>query len=288
MITRRVDWVSSIQPENRAKLLELENKLSAFYETNPNYYSEIDFTSSNWINPSETGYQFVAKTALESSTICEVGCGSANILKHHSKLETNYSGCDFSPLLMRKNKELYPAANFKAIDKPNVLPFADASFDLVFSIFVIEHSTNPAKLLDECSRILKPGGKLLILCPDFLGSGWITSQRSGWSDGTTSQKLKKGRIVDALVTLFDNRVRIPFRCKTLSKDASTSPLFLVNLNPVVFEDPFLPDVDAVYLTFKPEIIQYLKHRFLHHQNSEEICAYEKRQHLIFLSFTKVA
>lgn len=81
---------------------------------------------------------------------------------------------------MQHNRLLYPEANFNVINKPNTLPFDDESFDFVFSVFVIEHSTDPSKFLNECSRILKPGGSLVILCPDFLGSGHMTSQRAGW------------------------------------------------------------------------------------------------------------
>ena len=286
MITREINWVESIDPNNRLKLKTLENQLADFYSSNPDYYANIDFTSNNWIDVNEIGYREILKIISECKEICEVGCGSANILKHHTHLEPLYSGCDFSELLMEKNRQFYPKANFTAIKEPNILPFPDISFDLVFSIFVIEHSTNPAKFLKECSRILKPGGKLIILCPDFLGSGRMTSQRAGWSSGTSIQKLKKGKICDAIVTLFDNRIRIPFRCKQFAKIAAVSPLFLVNVTPVVFEDTFSPDVDAVYVTYKTEIKEYLKSHFQVNENASDVSLYENERRIIFLSLNK--
>ena len=69
---------------------------------------------------------------------------------------------------------------------------------------------------------------------------------------------------------------IIFRC---------SNLFLINLNPVLFEDSFIPDVDAVYATYKDEIVCELSTQFSLEQNSAEINEYEKQHHLIFLSFT---
>lgn len=42
------------------------------------------------------------------------------------------------------------------------LPFADASFDLAISWDVVEHVQNPAQLLAELARVLKPGGRVLL------------------------------------------------------------------------------------------------------------------------------
>lgn len=46
-----------------------------------------------------------------------------------------------------------------------VLPFANDSFDSVFSTEVFEHVFNLDDMLIEINRVMKPGGKLLITCP---------------------------------------------------------------------------------------------------------------------------
>ena len=42
------------------------------------------------------------------------------------------------------------------------LPFADASFDLVIAWDVVEHVQDPARLLAELARVLRPGGRVLL------------------------------------------------------------------------------------------------------------------------------
>jgi len=128
---------------------------------------------------------------------------------------------------------------------------------LVFSVFVLEHTTNPALFLNECVRMLKKDGVLIILCPDFMGYGRMTSQRAGVSEGNSKLKIQKKRYLDAIVTLFDNRIRIPLYCKYFSYKCHQSPKFYINITPTMFIDNFIPDVDAVYVTYKNEIIKHL-------------------------------
>jgi ubiquinone/menaquinone biosynthesis C-methylase UbiE len=51
------------------------------------------------------------------------------------------------------------------------LPFPDAEFDVVYSAHVLEHVKDPRKVLDEAIRVLKPGGTLQFVVPNF-GSWW--------------------------------------------------------------------------------------------------------------------
>ena len=46
-------------------------------------------------------------------------------------------------------------------------PFDDNYFDIVFSKSVLEHFNDPMPLISESLRVLKPGGRLIILTPDW-------------------------------------------------------------------------------------------------------------------------
>ena len=48
------------------------------------------------------------------------------------------------------------------------LPFADSSFDIVYSANVLEHTTDPVKVLKECLRVLRPNGMIHFEIPNFL------------------------------------------------------------------------------------------------------------------------
>ena len=50
-------------------------------------------------------------------------------------------------------------------DLADGLPFADRSADAVFAVHVLEHLVDYLPLVDECHRVLRPGGVLHVLAP---------------------------------------------------------------------------------------------------------------------------
>ena len=46
------------------------------------------------------------------------------------------------------------------------LPFADASFDSVLVFHTLTYAARPAQALVQCARVLRPGGRLVLLCLD--------------------------------------------------------------------------------------------------------------------------
>lgn len=86
--------------------------------------------------------------------ILDVGCGSQPYRHLFEGRCREYVGCDLHPR--------DPAiVNCPADD----LAFGDAEFDAVVCFQVLEHVPEPWNVLKECSRVLKPGGKLLLTAP---------------------------------------------------------------------------------------------------------------------------
>jgi SAM-dependent methyltransferase len=245
-----------MDPRNALALAELQAEMVEYYAESPTYYKDINRSADRWlVDPLSLDIVSRAKAA---DRILEIGCGSANILQEHRHLAGRYYGCDFSPAVIGHNQQRYPEATFRVIENPQALPCPhNDRFDMVFSTYVIEHTIYPARYLDECVRVLRPGGEFVLLCPNFLGADRMTSQRAGFSSGNGAKKLREGRFIDALVTGWDRRVAIPRRCRQIRKIIGNGYGFWINLAPVCFTDAFLPDVDAVYLTYENEIRAYL-------------------------------
>src|SRR5262249_48981294 len=72
------------------------------------------------------------------------------------------------------------------------LPFADGSFDALWSITVLEHVQHPEKALQEVARVLKPGG-VAYLAPAWHCRTWAAEgdQVRPWSDFGLRGKLIK-------------------------------------------------------------------------------------------------
>jgi len=72
--------------------------------------------------------------------------------------EYNRAYCDIIRLRAGRYDVALPVVNGAG----ERLPFADASFDLAIAWDVVEHVQDPALLLSELARILRPGGRVLL------------------------------------------------------------------------------------------------------------------------------
>ncbi|HET9439778.1 MAG TPA: class I SAM-dependent methyltransferase, partial [Longimicrobiales bacterium] len=137
------------------------------------------------------------------------------------------------------------------------LPIANASYDTVVSMFTIEHSTHPPRFLAESWRVLRTGGELHIVAPDFVHNA-MASERIGNAYGTGREKLRKGHFIDAARTFYDSRFRLPSarraRLRRLRRGAFSFPVLV---NPRCLGLPgFVTDCDAVYPAAPEEITNY--------------------------------
>lgn len=260
VVSRALRWISSVESHNAMALKHLEDRMRHYYSENAEYYQDISEGESNWHDLGNLAYQEILERAVTAERILEVGCGRARMLSTGAVPERHYTGVDFSVRQLAENRVRHPFACFEALANSRDLPFQDESFDFVFSTFVLEHVVYPQTFLRESLRVLKRHGTLCILCPNFLGTNYVPSQRTGFSPGTGREKLGRGRVADALVTAWDTRLRVRVHCALRRIAASRSPRFYINIAPRCFTDPFIPDVDAVYLTFGPEIATEIGHQ----------------------------
>ena len=104
--------------------------------------------------------------AFRGKSLLEIGCGLGTDLLQFARNGAVVTGVDLteeSVALAQKRFELYGVqGTFRTADAEN-LPFADNSFDVVYSFGVLHHTPNTQKAIDEVYRVLKPGGDIVIM-----------------------------------------------------------------------------------------------------------------------------
>ncbi len=103
--------------------------------------------------------------------ILDVGCGIGGstlyLSEKFSQTVTNAYGITLSPVQAKraeersKNTDLADKVKFQVANALE-MPFANNTFDLVWSLESGEHMPDKEKFLQECYRVLKPGGKFIL------------------------------------------------------------------------------------------------------------------------------
>jgi len=103
----------------------------------------------------------------KDSRLIEFGPGRCEIAKNFKLSGLHVTCIDNS--IEAKNYAEKNLLNFIIHDLNSNVPFplSDSSFDIVFCKSLIEHLENPEFFIKECFRVLKVGGKILILTPDW-------------------------------------------------------------------------------------------------------------------------
>ncbi len=100
----------------------------------------------------------------KKSEILELGCGRGEFLNEFYNNEMSSYGVDISNFAQKK----YPNLNVTNIDMlKDSLPFPDNTFDVIYSKSFVEHFYFPEKIFEEAYRVLKKGGRIITLTPEW-------------------------------------------------------------------------------------------------------------------------
>jgi len=256
---RRLQWVSSTLGDPTA-LAELDARMTSFYssEEGDNLYRTMFAALDSSIPGKDSIRHLMPQHICDThpATCLEVGCGNGRVFRQlrHYGFRGKYTGIELSVAAIAGNRSTHPEAAWEVAGAYEI-PFLDGHFECVFSLYVLEHLVYPERALREMIRVVQPGGRLVVVFPDFVESGRFGSQITGLSPGRLGEKLNSGLLWDALVTAFDSRFRIP---RALRRATATSGPFPINLNPAVLTYPesHSADVDAVYIASKEEVRQW--------------------------------
>jgi SAM-dependent methyltransferase len=164
------------------------------------FYLEIDrrFFSNSWeyLPWGKTPFDsLIDFQSLKNKDVFEIGVGNgshAQLLARYSRSFTGIDLTDYATQSTAKRMELFGLkARILKMDAEK-LGFNDNSFDFVWSWGVIHHSSNTEQILKEIQRVLRPGGKAVIM---VYYRGWWNYYIKGFFQGfITGDLLKTGSL----------------------------------------------------------------------------------------------
>jgi len=110
--------------------------------------------------------------------LLEIGCGSGSFLAGMRDLGWEVEGIDLDPVAIDGARRQYGLEVRHGLFEDEEYPLE--RFDAVVMSHVIEHVYDPLALLAKCSRILRPGGRIVLLTPNIeslghsrFGASWV-------------------------------------------------------------------------------------------------------------------
>lgn len=155
---------------------ELKERVRAFWQEHPcgTKFSDTEIGTREFYEGIEARrYQkewHIPKAAnfagAKGLRVLEIGCGVGTDAAQFARAGADYTGVDLTEAaieLARKRFELSCLQGiFQVADAEN-LDFADASFDIVYSHGVLHHTPDTARAVREIYRVLKPGGRAIVM-----------------------------------------------------------------------------------------------------------------------------
>ncbi len=124
---------------------------------------------------------------LADRQVLDVGCGKgrfARVLLERNP-EAKICGLDISEEMLA----CVPAGILKVSGYMTELPFAASTFDCIYATESLEHAVEIDRAVAEMCRVLKPGGKLVII--DKNAEHWGRFKTPQWERWFTRQELEK-------------------------------------------------------------------------------------------------
>lgn len=116
----------------------------------------------------EQGRRAAAQAARAiGGDVLEVGVGTGLSFPDYDA-RSRVTGIDLSEPMIERARQRMASGEFPHVRAVRVmdaheLAFDDASFDVVVAQFVITLVENPERVLDECARVLRPGGEIILV-----------------------------------------------------------------------------------------------------------------------------
>jgi SAM-dependent methyltransferase len=109
--------------------------------------------------------QLVNFDGYRGRSVLDVGCGAGVDLARFARGGARVTGVDLAAsaiALARSNFAQQSLRGAFVVANGERLPFGNEAFDLVYAHGVVQYTANPRQLVEECRRVLKPGGEAIV------------------------------------------------------------------------------------------------------------------------------
>lgn len=105
-----------------------------------------------------------AYAPLENARILVDGCGIGTYVAQLRAFSPNVYGLDIDAERVETGARTLPG--LLQVADAERLPYADEAFDVILSHEVIEHVPDDRAAAEEMARVLRPGGRIVLFCPN--------------------------------------------------------------------------------------------------------------------------
>jgi len=134
------------------------------YQVQSAYREHYRAARPGWLSSGDQFDLVVAKHLSADAMVLDLGCGRTGGIERFWRQARLAVGIDPDLRSLADRHGGMPVLQSGG----EHLPFADASFDMVVSVWVLEHLDAPERVFNEVARVLKPGGHFIFLTPNAL------------------------------------------------------------------------------------------------------------------------
>ena len=162
------------------RVLEQRRRESTkFFDEIAGRYSSLTEPGGGW-----QGLATALAAGFSGKTVADIGCGEGDLTLLLARFAKHVTAVDLSAQMLRVVQERSietGVAGCVAVEQGDLekLPLKANSMDAVFVSQVLHHAARPAKALKEATRILKPGGQMIVLDLARHDQEWV---RTEWAD----------------------------------------------------------------------------------------------------------
>lgn len=211
-------------------------ELSPVESADEERYVKIGETVAKAYHIEEDLASFIHQRGLESAKALDVGSGRGYL----QDVVRDYTGLDISPTAAR-----FYHKNF-VLGSATSMPFPDGTFDLVWSVDVLEHVPNPEQALREIRRVAKDGAILYLQpawdCQPYLADGYNVRPYTDF--GVGGKVIKAGIPARVLGHVVARMAIYPVRLASWKLSGTATRLNYHRLKPN-YSVYWGPDADAV-------------------------------------------